>query len=106
MQLAPVGQMPDIVEYDRAVGSFFLLPGINGVVGHIGIDRDEARLEGKAVISNAVDGELMFAEIEYLRHIPFVLLAMFESFEETVAVRNLSSHPGPVRRVLRAPRTN
>src|SRR5207253_8523929 len=51
------------------VGSFLLLPSIDGVVGHIGIDRDQARLEGEAVISNAVDGELVFAEIENFRDV-------------------------------------
>src|SRR5437879_1174301 len=98
--------MPDIVEYDRAVGSFLLLPGIDRVVRNAGINRYQARLEGEAVISDAVDGQFTFAEIKYLRHIPFVLLTMFQSFEETVAIGNLRAHPGLGRGVLGTPRTN
>src|SRR4051794_1845342 len=85
--------MPDVIEDQRTVGSLLLLPRINCVVMDVRVDRNQARLVREPVVSESVNSEFIPTEIEDLRYISFVLLAMFQALEKAIAVRDLGSGP-------------
>ncbi len=83
-----------------------MLAGVNCVIGGWSINRYQPRLEGSTVIANAINRQFMLAEVEHLRDVAFILLAMFQSIEVTVAKGDFRPNPSPVGWIGRAPPRN
>src|ERR1700692_1518245 len=106
LKLTVIGQVPHIIEDDGTVGRLFMLAGVNRVVGNRCVNRNQPRLEGSAVVPDAVHRQFMSAEVEHLRDVALILLAMLQSIEVAITKGDFGPNPGPVRRIGWAPTSN
>src|ERR1700730_6608351 len=98
--------MPHIIEDQGSVERLFVLAGVDRVVGNWSVNRYQPRLESGTVIADAVNRQFMSAKGEHLGDVALELLAMLQSIEVAVAKGDFGPHPGPVRRIGRAPTGN
>ena len=94
-------QLPDVVQsYERRM-SLILLPRIDGVavtaeVGIAGIwgkERDETWDVGKTVVANSEQSEPMIAKVKHSLAVELVLLPVFQSIQESIAVGGRKRQP-------------
>src|SRR5215831_8606830 len=67
------------------------------------VNRSQAGLISEPVVTDAIDGQLMLANIEDLGHVPLVLLSVLQALEKAVAKRSFYPNPRLVGRITRAP---
>ena len=98
LQFARRREMPDVVQRDLAGVGLIALARVDGVVKVGNVDRHQARNLRLAVVADEQQRELMRAQIPALQRVDFVLLAMFQRIEETVAVGRLHRRATSSRR--------
>src|SRR5258708_11984522 len=62
LELAPLGQVPDIIQDQRAVRGLFPLTRVIRIIGDISANGNQARLESKAALADAGNREVVLAE--------------------------------------------
>src|SRR5271163_1498808 len=94
--------MPVIVERQQAGVRLILLSRVDAVVEAGHVDGCEAGNIGESVVANSEDSEVLLCEVKQPIGVEFILLAMLETVEETVAIGSFSGDPC-VRVSSRAP---
>src|SRR5215472_2045830 len=106
LELTALSEMPHVIDDYCSVRSLLVLARINGVIRGWCVNRYQSWLESGTVIADAIYREFMVAEVEHLRNVALILLAMLQSVEVAVAEGDLGSHPGSVQWIGRAPTRN
>src|ERR1700722_4213672 len=101
LQLLAATKLPGVIQCHQRGMGLVLLPRVDrvAVVAEIGIggirgkDRDQSGDVGKTVVANSKQRKAMVAGVKRSLAIEFVLLPMFQSIEESVAIGGRERNP-------------